>query len=125
MASPSKSPTSQNPGKPGRLSGQPSDLLLPTHRVKMIMKSCPDVETVPQETLHLITKATELFIQYLAKEAHNKASDAAALCYDDLAMAVHTLDHLDFLRETVPQKITYAEAKQLMIECDNKFEGFL
>lgn len=90
----------------------------------MIMKSCPDVETVPQETLHLITKATELFIQYLAKEAHQQASNTNNLSYDDLASAVHDIDCLEFLRETIPQKITWAEAQKLMEKYDNKFEGF-
>lgn len=88
------------------------------------MKSCPDVETVPQETLHLVTKATELFIQHLAQESHKKAADASALSYEDLAMAVHTLDHLEFLRETIPQKITWAEVQKLMEKGNNKFEGF-
>lgn len=88
------------------------------------MKSCPDVETVPQETLHLITKATELFIQHLAEESYKKASNTTSLSYEDLAMAVHALDHLEFLRETIPQKITWAEAQKLIEQYDNKFEGF-
>ncbi|MPC40077.1 Chromatin accessibility complex protein 1 [Portunus trituberculatus] len=124
MASPSKSPTTQSPGKSGRLSSQPSELMLPTQRVKMIMKSCPDVETVPQESLYLITKATELFIQYLTQQAHSQATDTSSLRYDDLATVVHSLDHLEFLRETIPQKITWAEAQKLMEQYDNKFEGF-
>lgn len=88
------------------------------------MKSCPDVETVPQEALHLVTKATELFIQYMAKESYRQASDTTSLSYEDLALAVHTLDHLEFLRETIPKKITWAEAQKLMEKYDNKFEGF-
>ncbi|KAA0195016.1 hypothetical protein HAZT_HAZT001745 [Hyalella azteca] len=50
-------------------SGGNQGLILPLQRVKMIMKSCPDVETVPQESLHAVAKATELFIAHLAQES--------------------------------------------------------
>ncbi|XP_045622506.2 chromatin accessibility complex protein 1 [Procambarus clarkii] len=123
-SSPSKSPLVKTPGKPGRPSSTPTDLILPTQRVKMIMKSCPDVETVPQETLHLITKATELFIQYLAEEAYKQAGIKEIINYDHLSSAVHTIEHLEFLRETIPKKITWAEAQKLIEENKNKFEGF-
>ena len=41
---------------------------LPLARVKTIMKSSPEVETVTQESLFLITRATvKLFTHFLAK----------------------------------------------------------
>lgn len=124
-SSPTKSPLVKTPtGRLGRPSSVPTDLILPTHRVKMIMKSCPDVETVPQETLHLITKATELFIQYLADESCNQAVNKEWVDYDALANAVHNLEHLEFLRETVPKKLTWAEVQKLIEENSNRFEGF-
>lgn len=121
----SEPPVTKAPSdKSGQPSSTASELTLPPTRVKMIMKSCPDVETVPQETLHVITKATELFIQYLATESHNRASNSAVVDYDDLSSTVHSLDHLEFLRETVPMKVTWAEAQRLIEESENKFEGF-
>lgn len=124
MASPSKNGSVKD--SPGRPSGPntPSDLVLPTQRIKMIMKSCPDVDTVPQDTLHLITKCTELFIKHLLEETISHAEDSTHVDYEALAHAVHTKDHLEFLRETIPKKITWAEARKLMAENDNKFEGF-
>lgn len=120
-----KSPLVKTPtGKPGRPSSVSTDIILPTHRVKMIMKSCPNVETVPQETLHLITKATELFIQYLADESSNQAVNQERVDYDDLANAVHSIEHLEFLKETIPKKLTWAEAQKLIEENSNRFEGF-
>jgi len=89
-----------------------SNLILPTHKVKMIMKSCPDVESVPQESLHLITKATELFIQYLANEAQKTVTIADKLDYKALSKLVHDSDELEFLRETIPKKITWEEAQR-------------
>ncbi|KAK4301250.1 hypothetical protein Pmani_026585 [Petrolisthes manimaculis] len=122
MASPSKNGNAKD--SPSRSSSHPTDLVLPTQRVKMIMKSCPDVDTVPQETLHLITKCTELFIKYLVEETIKNAEDRTHVDYEALAQIVHTKDHLEFLRDTIPKKITWAEARKLMAENDNKFEGF-
>ncbi|KAK8738906.1 hypothetical protein OTU49_003728 [Cherax quadricarinatus] len=124
-SSPSKSPHVKTfPGKLGRPSSVPTDLILPTQRVKMIMKSCPDVEMVPQEALHLITKATELFVQYLAEESYKKVASKDRIDYDDLSNAVHDIEHLEFLREAIPKKVTWAEAQKLIEENSNKFEGF-
>ena len=49
MSSPNTSSSAPRPAK---------DINLPMTRVKTIMKSSPDVETVSQESLFLITKAT-------------------------------------------------------------------
>ena len=51
------------------------DVLLPLNRVRTIMKSSPDVENIGQESLFLITKATELFIMYLTKLSQRNGND--------------------------------------------------
>ena len=51
------------------------DVLLPLARVRTIMKSSPDVENIGQESLFLITKATELFIMYLTKLSQRSGND--------------------------------------------------
>ncbi|XP_042860076.1 chromatin accessibility complex protein 1-like isoform X1 [Penaeus japonicus] len=111
-------------GMRGRPSLNPTDLTLPTQRVKMIMKSCPDVETVSQDTLHLITRATELFIEYLAVESYKCAENKDRMDYESLSSLVHMAEHLEFLREAIPKKVTWAEAQKLIEENSNKFEGF-
>ncbi|KAB7500254.1 Chromatin accessibility complex protein 1 [Armadillidium nasatum] len=91
----------------------PHDVSLPYVRIKMIMKSCPDVEIVPHESLHVITKATELFIQHLATESL-KSSDCKMLDYEALSNRVHKEDNLEFLKETIPKKITWEECQKII-----------
>ena len=72
----SKTPTAA--GSPLRS----KDVLLPLARVRTIMKSSPDVENIGQESLFLITKATELFIMYLTKLSQRCGNDQEVnLCY--------------------------------------------
>ncbi|XP_066968116.1 chromatin accessibility complex protein 1 [Macrobrachium rosenbergii] len=105
--------------------GRSADLILPTHRVKMIMKSCPDVETVPQESLHLITRATELFVQYLTVESLKQSPSKGRVDYEALSEVVDSLDQLDFLKEAIPKKITWAKARKLIDENSEKFENLI
>merc|ERR1719310_1968840 len=63
------------------------DVLLPLARVKTIMKSSPDVENIGQESLFLITKATELFIMYLTKLSQRHGNNEEVE-YHDLAAIV-------------------------------------
>ena len=69
MSAPGASSASSPPSKNAK------DVSLPMTRVKTIMKSSPDVETVSQESLFLITKATELFIMYLTKLAQRNGDN--------------------------------------------------
>ncbi|KAG7189371.1 hypothetical protein KM043_017020 [Ampulex compressa] len=57
-------------GSPAKM----KELRLPISRVKTIMKSSPYVDTVGQDGLYLVTKATELFIHYLTEEAHMQSN---------------------------------------------------
>ena len=43
---------------------------LPLARVKLIIKTDPDTTLASQEAVLLVTKATELFISHLARQAH-------------------------------------------------------
>ncbi|KAF2347090.1 Transcription factor CBF/NF-Y/archaeal histone domain [Trinorchestia longiramus] len=100
--------------------GNQGGVLLPVHRVKMIMKSCPDVESVQQESLQTVAKATELFIAHLARESLKQSSSTnQRLDYDDLSELVKSSPQLEFLQETVPGKITWAECQKLMAEKAN------
>merc|ERR1711915_680844 len=90
----------------------------------MIMKSCPDVEAVREDSPFLITKATEMFTTYLAQESNKNSSDKG-LNYESLSKVVTTDSKLEFLAETVPKKITWAECKQLMEEKNKKKDNDL
>ncbi|KAL0268670.1 UNVERIFIED_CONTAM: hypothetical protein PYX00_010514 [Menopon gallinae] len=71
---------------------------LPISRVKTIMKSSPDVENVSSESIHLVAKAAELFIQYLAQKSLMYSDNKSNLQYKDVAIIVDQDQELEFLR---------------------------
>ena len=79
---------------------------LPLARVKRIMKADGDVKLISQEAVILVTKATELMIEHLAKEAHKNSngSQRKTIQYQDLASAVDALEEFDFLQDIIPSK---------------------
>ncbi|XP_076173069.1 chromatin accessibility complex protein 1 isoform X2 [Ptiloglossa arizonensis] len=97
-------------GSPAKI----KELRLPMSRVKTIMKSSPYVDTIGQDGLYLVTKATELFIHYLTEEAHLQSHKGNSLDYKHLAEVVQTNDTLEFLREIMPRKITVRQFKEMM-----------
>ncbi|CAK9811335.1 Chromatin accessibility complex 16kD protein [Anthophora quadrimaculata] len=97
-------------GSPAKM----KELRLPMSRVKTIMKSSPYVDTIGQDGLYLVTKATELFIHYLTEEAHLQSNKGNSLDYKHLAEVVQTNDTLEFLREIMPRKITVRQFKEMM-----------
>jgi len=99
------------------------EALLPLARVKTIMKSSPDVENIGQESLFMITKATELFIMYLTKLSQRHGNDQE-LNYSDLASIVARKDSMEFLQDIVPKKIKYSEYQAIM-EKENQVEDSL
>ncbi|PSN46521.1 hypothetical protein C0J52_14832 [Blattella germanica] len=84
-------------------------------RVKTIMKSSPDVENVSQESVYLVTKATEMFIKLMVEEAHAKGN-SDTLEYKHVSELVQTTDELAFLREIVPNKCTLREIQEYQKE---------
>ncbi|XP_022788158.1 chromatin accessibility complex protein 1-like isoform X2 [Stylophora pistillata] len=70
---------------------------LPVARVKTIMKSSPDQPLFSQDSVFLITKATELFINYLTVAAHKKESDSKQLTYKGLYIVPPKVLVKDFL----------------------------
>lgn len=87
---------------------------LPISRVRTIMKSTPDIENIGLPSLHVVTKATELFIQKLAQDALKGQRHYRHLEYNDLARAVEENENMYFLREVLPKKITMAEYYKLV-----------
>ncbi|XP_020619390.1 chromatin accessibility complex protein 1-like isoform X1 [Orbicella faveolata] len=78
---------------------------LPVARIKTIMKSSPDLPSFSQDSVFLITKATELFVDYLAVTAHKQESDSRQLTYKGLSKVVEDDEALQFLADIVPPKV--------------------
>ncbi|XP_006830912.1 PREDICTED: chromatin accessibility complex protein 1 [Chrysochloris asiatica] len=80
---------------------------LPLSRIRVIMKSSPEVSSINQEALVLTAKATELFVQYLATYSyrHGTGKDKKALAYSDVANTAEESDTFQFLADILPKKI--------------------
>jgi len=89
---------------------RPNELSL--SRVKTIMKSSPDAENVSQESVYLVTKATELFIKYMVQEAYKQSNSAKTLEYKHVSELVQTREVLAFLREIVPRKCSIRDIQE-------------
>lgn len=74
-------------------------LRLPLARVKHIMKLDPDVSIISQECAVLVTKATELFIESLARESfvHTAQAKKKTVQKKDVDAAIGSVDALMFL----------------------------
>ena len=89
--------------------------LLPMSRVRTIMRtnvqSVHRTQTVSQDSVTLVTKATEHFIAQLAKEAHTVAMAAAKrdIVYGHLAKAVRKSKRTSFLHDVIPQKVLVSD----------------
>ena len=67
------------------------------------------MDAVSQESLFVITKATELFVMYLTKLAQRNGDNEEEVKYSDLAAVVQRKDSMEFLHDIVPPKIKYQE----------------
>ncbi|KAM3858708.1 chromatin accessibility complex protein 1 [Diretmus argenteus] len=98
---------SQNNSDKDNLASGNKSISLPISRVRLIMKSSPDVSNINQDALFLTTKATELFVQHLARSSFNNGpgKDTNSLSYSDLANTAEEMDTLNFLTDILPKKI--------------------
>lgn len=71
----------------------------PLGRVKHLMKLDPDTHMASQESVFLVTKALEMFVESLAKEAfgYTEKAKKKTLAKTDVDKAVDTADCLAFL----------------------------
>ncbi|XP_026751466.1 DNA polymerase epsilon subunit 4 [Galleria mellonella] len=72
---------------------------LPMARVKNIMKMDPDVSIVSSDAVFLVTKATELFLETIAKETYSYTSTnkRKLISKKDLDLIINKVDCLCFL----------------------------
>uniref|UniRef100_A0A8V0XVG9 Chromatin accessibility complex protein 1 n=1 Tax=Gallus gallus TaxID=9031 RepID=A0A8V0XVG9_CHICK len=88
-----------------RLSGGENRLVsLPLSRIRVIMKSSPEVSSINQDALFLTAKATELFVQYLASYSykHGRGKEKNALTYSDLSHTAEECETFQFLAGISP-----------------------
>ncbi|XP_074841704.1 chromatin accessibility complex protein 1 [Carettochelys insculpta] len=92
-----------------RLSGGSENRLvsLPLSRIRVIMKSSPEVSSINQDALFLTAKATELFVQYLASYSykHGRGKEKRSLTYSDLSHTAEESETFLFLADILPKKI--------------------
>ena len=115
MSSPTATtPTTSSPMSAAQSRASSKEVNLPMTRVKTIMKSSPDVESVSQESLFLITKATELFVMYLTKLAQRHGDNDREVKYADLAAVVQKKASMEFLHDIVPKKMKYKDVLEII-----------
>ncbi|XP_077572816.1 DNA polymerase epsilon subunit 4 [Stigmatopora nigra] len=76
---------------------------LPLTRIKALMKTDPDVSLASQESVFIIAKATELFVEMIAKDAlvYAQQGKRKTLQRKDLDNAIGAIDEFAFLEGTL------------------------
>ncbi|XP_053963924.1 chromatin accessibility complex 16kD protein [Anastrepha ludens] len=87
---------------------------LPLSRIRTIMKSSLNTGQISNEVLFLMTKATEMFVQKLTKEAYAKVKDDNTLKFKHLSQYVQKEKNLEFLLQIVPAKIKVKDFKKIL-----------
>ncbi|EIE82245.1 hypothetical protein G6F57_002323 [Rhizopus arrhizus] len=95
--------------KPERQLGTVS---FPLARVKRIIKEDKDISLIGSEATFCITYATELFLEYLVKEAYTKVKQdkRKTVYYRDLAKVVKETASFEFLEDVIPTTMTLKAA---------------
>jgi len=80
-------------------------LAIPRASIKRIMKLDPDTKQLSQDAIMVMAKATELFIDKLAKASHSMAvtNKRKTIKYEDIADARFSQKNMEFLDGVVPQ----------------------
>ncbi|XP_030822588.1 DNA polymerase epsilon subunit 4 [Camarhynchus parvulus] len=88
----------------GQLGPGPARLArLPLARVKALVKADPDVTLASQEAVFVLARATELFVETIAKDAYVYAQQGKrkTLQRKDLDNAIEAIDEFAFLEGTL------------------------
>ncbi|CAM2109431.1 unnamed protein product [Caretta caretta] len=96
-------PPAEEPGS-GSLCAAPLRLArLPLARVKALVKADPDVSLASQEAVFVLARATELFVETIAKDAYVYAQQGKrkTLQRKDLDNAIEVIDEFAFLEGTL------------------------
>ncbi|XP_005989930.1 DNA polymerase epsilon subunit 4 [Latimeria chalumnae] len=96
----------ENEPQQGAVSGAGSQqrlAKLPLSRVKALIKADPDVTLASQESVFILAKAAELFVETIAKDAYIYAQQGKrkTLQRKDLDNAIDAIDEFAFLEGTL------------------------
>ncbi|KAJ2031833.1 hypothetical protein IWW57_000520 [Coemansia sp. S610] len=77
---------------------------LPAARVRRIIKEDKDIFACGPESLFLISRATEYFIDCLVRESYefSRLDKRKTVQYKDMAKAVQSIEPYDFLADIIP-----------------------
>ncbi|KAM3929481.1 chromatin accessibility complex protein 1 [Leptodactylus fuscus] len=89
---------------------------LPLSRIRLIMKSSPDVSSINLDALIITAKATELFVKYLASYSykHGTGKGTNTLTYDDLSSTAEESETFQFLSDILPKKILASDYLKML-----------
>ncbi|XP_029285826.1 DNA polymerase epsilon subunit 4 [Cottoperca gobio] len=76
---------------------------LPLARIKALIKTDPDVSLASQESVFIIAKATELFVEMIARDSlvYTQQGKRKTLQRKDLDNAIEAIDEFAFLEGTL------------------------
>ncbi|KAJ2781626.1 hypothetical protein H4R18_002770 [Coemansia javaensis] len=92
--------------------GTPGTSTLPVARVRRIIKEDKDIFACGADSLYLITRATECFIDSLVREAYefSRIEKRRTVQYRDMAKAVQSIEQYDFLSDIIPPMVELRQA---------------
>ncbi|XP_066435158.1 chromatin accessibility complex protein 1 [Eleutherodactylus coqui] len=89
---------------------------LPLARIRLIMRSSPDVSSINPDALIITAKATELFVKYLVSYSykHGTGKETNTLTYDDLSNTAEESETFQFLSDILPKKILASDYLKML-----------
>ncbi|KAJ1725648.1 hypothetical protein LPJ53_000127 [Coemansia erecta] len=82
--------------------------MLPAARVRRIIKEDKDIFACGSESLFLISRATEYFIDSIVRESYefSRLDKRKTVQYKDMAKAIQSIEQYDFLSDIIPPTVT-------------------
>ncbi|KAJ2161260.1 hypothetical protein GGF46_001602 [Coemansia sp. RSA 552] len=92
----------------------PGTAVLPAARVRRIVKEDKDIYACGSDSLYLITRATEYFVDSLVRESYefSRLDKRKTVQYKDMAKAVQSIEQYDFLMDIIPPTVAVAATKK-------------
>ncbi|KAI8324732.1 histone-fold-containing protein [Martensiomyces pterosporus] len=86
--------------------------MLPAARVRRIIKEDKDIFACGSDSLFLISKATEYFVDSLVRESYefSRFDKRKTVQYKDMAKAVQSIEQYDFLSDIIPPTVSLRKA---------------
>ncbi|KAJ2001748.1 hypothetical protein GGI04_002904 [Coemansia thaxteri] len=87
--------------------GAVASSMLPAARVRRIIKEDKDIYACGSESLFLISRATECFVESLVRESYefSRLDKRKTVQYKDVAKAAQSIEQYDFLADIIPPSV--------------------